>query len=106
MLNEDESSYDSQQLPKDKCDECGLRAPGGPVELPLVPCWHDNCPGRVHLTCAQLGGWLIATGRYPHGFYVTCKRHVAEYREVRNQLFLFTSYSGKIGDLMLFLFDS
>uniref|UniRef100_A0A5K3EXQ7 JmjC domain-containing protein n=2 Tax=Mesocestoides corti TaxID=53468 RepID=A0A5K3EXQ7_MESCO len=66
----------------DHCDECGLPSPGGPnLNLPLVHCWHNNCPGRIHLTCAQLGGVLIATGRYPHCFYVACRRHLSEYRQ-------------------------
>ncbi|VDM15655.1 unnamed protein product [Hydatigera taeniaeformis] len=67
---------------RDHCDECGLPSPGGPhLDLPLVPCWHKNCPGRFHLTCAQLAGILIATSQYPHCFYVACRRHLSEYRE-------------------------
>ncbi|VDN10562.1 unnamed protein product [Dibothriocephalus latus] len=66
----------------DMCEVCSLPAPGGPADLPLVACWHEDCPGRVHLTCAQLSGYLIATGRYPHCLYVACRRHPAEYREV------------------------
>ncbi|KAL7053346.1 hypothetical protein AAHC03_025460 [Spirometra sp. Aus1] len=65
----------------ERCEVCGLPAPGGPANLPLVACWHEDCPGRVHLTCAQLSGYLVATGRYPHCFYVACRRHPAEYRE-------------------------
>lgn len=73
----------SSRVPRDHCEECGLASPGGPsLELALVRCWHEDCPGRVHLTCAQFGGYLIATGRYPHCFYIACKRHDAEYRQV------------------------
>lgn len=68
---------------RDHCDECGLPSPGGPyLNLPLVACWHKNCPGRFHLTCAQFAGILIATSQYPHCFYVACRRHLSEYREV------------------------
>ncbi|KAL5969796.1 putative lysine-specific demethylase 4B [Taenia solium] len=68
--------------PRDHCDECGLPSPGGPyLNLPLVACWHKNCPGRFHLTCAQFAGILIATSQYPHCFYVACRRHLSEYRE-------------------------
>uniref|UniRef100_A0A0V0J8J0 Putative lysine-specific demethylase 4B n=2 Tax=Schistocephalus solidus TaxID=70667 RepID=A0A0V0J8J0_SCHSO len=66
---------------RERCELCCLPAPGGPANLPLVACWHENCPGRVHLTCAQLSGYLVATGRYPHCLYVACRRHPAEYRE-------------------------
>ncbi|CDS37276.1 Transcription factor JmjC domain containing protein [Echinococcus multilocularis] len=67
---------------RDHCDECGLPSPGGPyLDLPLVACWHKNCPGRFHLTCAQFGGILIATSQYPHCFYIACRRHLSEYRE-------------------------
>ncbi|VUZ50423.1 unnamed protein product, partial [Hymenolepis diminuta] len=67
---------------RDHCDECGLASPGGPyLNLPLVSCWHGDCTTKFHLTCAQFGGVLIATSQYPYCFYITCRRHLSEYRE-------------------------
>lgn len=68
---------------RDHCEECGLRSPGNPyLDLPLVSCWHEDCSTKFHLTCAQFGGILIATSQYPFCFYITCRRHLSEYREV------------------------
>ncbi|KAM7532678.1 hypothetical protein Aperf_G00000130283 [Anoplocephala perfoliata] len=67
---------------RDRCEECGLKSPGGPdLDLPLVSCWHEDCSTKYHLTCAQFGGILIATSQYPFCFYITCRRHLSEYRE-------------------------
>ncbi|VDN97746.1 unnamed protein product [Rodentolepis nana] len=79
---ESPSSEAEDSCRRDHCDECGLVSPGGPyLHLPLVSCWHEDCTTKFHLTCAQFGGVLIATSQYPHCFYITCRRHLSEYRE-------------------------